>query len=129
MTSLRDLSGRARGRCNWWCTSAAGSAFSRRALLGRGNRRGATAHRPQSALAGPWQERVDRWNRGPIHKHARRARGVAWDRVQTLDGVTADHDGAQVRALGTVDPGRASTARAPAAADRIGAAGARAVGE
>ena len=53
----------------------------------------------RSAPGGPWEPSVRRWTRGRIRKHARRARGVAWERVQALDGVTVDLGGAQVRAL------------------------------
>jgi hypothetical protein len=54
---------------------------------------------PRSAYGGPWHPALRQWASGPIRKHARRARGVAWQRVQELDGVTVDRAGAQVRAL------------------------------
>jgi len=46
---------------------------------------------------GSWAASVDRWMAGRIRKHARRARGVAWDRVALLPGVTVDSGGARVR--------------------------------
>jgi hypothetical protein len=54
---------------------------------------------------GPWAEAVACWTKGPIRKHARKARGVAWDRVQHFDGFTASNSGADVRAFipGPVD--------------------------
>lgn len=48
---------------------------------------------------GAWSADIRRWTSGPIRKHCRRARGVAWERVQGLPGVTAGIDGAEVRAL------------------------------
>jgi peptidyl-tRNA hydrolase len=48
---------------------------------------------------GLWSAEVGRWLAGRIRKHARRARGAAWERVQDLPGVTVGHAGAQVRAL------------------------------
>jgi len=48
---------------------------------------------------GEWFPQVARWLDGAIRKHCRRARGVAWDRVQALPGVTAEVGGACVRAL------------------------------
>jgi hypothetical protein len=48
---------------------------------------------------GEWSPQVERWVGGNIRKHCRRARGVAWDRVTALPGVTADVGGASVRAL------------------------------
>lgn len=70
---------------------------------------------PRSDPGGPWGPSVRRWVAGPIRKLARRAKGVAWDRVQALDGITVDHDGAQVRALvpGPVDPLPRELARLP----------------
>jgi peptidyl-tRNA hydrolase len=54
----------------------------------------------ERALAdGEWSGQVQRWLDGAIRKHCRRARGVAWDRVQALPGVTAEVTGAAVRAL------------------------------
>jgi len=54
---------------------------------------------PRCEQGGPWHPSVLRWASGPIRKHARRARGAAWERVQELEGVTVEHAGAQVRAL------------------------------
>ncbi|PRY35863.1 hypothetical protein LY71_1276 [Geodermatophilus tzadiensis] len=48
---------------------------------------------------GAWHPQVRRWTDGRIRKHCRRARGVAWQRVTALPGVTAAVDGAEVRAL------------------------------
>jgi hypothetical protein len=48
---------------------------------------------------GEWSPSVRRWTDGAIRKHCRRARGVAWQRVGALPGVTADVAGAEVRAL------------------------------
>ncbi|WP_369257493.1 peptidyl-tRNA hydrolase [Geodermatophilus amargosae] len=48
---------------------------------------------------GEWHPRVRRWTDGAIRKHCRRARGVAWERVETLPGVTVSEAGAEVRAL------------------------------
>jgi hypothetical protein len=52
---------------------------------------------PRCAPDGEWHDDVQRWLSGRIRKHARRARGVAWERVQTLPGVTVAHSGAEVR--------------------------------
>ncbi|WP_448641654.1 hypothetical protein [Geodermatophilus sp. URMC 63] len=48
---------------------------------------------------GEWAAPVRRWTDGRIRKHCRRARGVAWERVLALPGVTAEVAGAEVRAL------------------------------
>ena len=48
---------------------------------------------------GEWHPRVRRWADGAIRKHCRRARGVAWERVAALPGVTVSEGGAEVRAL------------------------------
>jgi hypothetical protein len=48
---------------------------------------------------GEWHARVRRWTDGAIRKHCRRARGVAWERVVALPGVTVSVAGAEVRAL------------------------------
>ncbi|MGY1795257.1 peptidyl-tRNA hydrolase [Geodermatophilus sp. SYSU D00525] len=48
---------------------------------------------------GEWEPLVRRWTDGAIRKHCRRARGVAWERVAGLPGVTAAVAGAEVRAL------------------------------
>jgi len=63
---------------------------------------------------GEWAPPVRRWVSGRIRKHCRRARGVAWQRVLELPGVTAEVDGAQVRAL---VPG--STGELPAAVAKL----------
>jgi hypothetical protein len=55
---------------------------------------------------GEWAGRIARWTEGGrIRKHCRRARGVAWQRVQELPGAGAAVDGAEVRAFlpGPVD--------------------------
>ena len=48
---------------------------------------------------GEWHPRVRRWADRAIRKHCRRARGVAWERVTALPGVTVAEGGAEVRAL------------------------------
>jgi peptidyl-tRNA hydrolase len=48
---------------------------------------------------GEWREPVLRWESGRIRKVARRARGVRWEVVQDLPGVTVDHAGARARAF------------------------------
>ncbi|NEM09001.1 peptidyl-tRNA hydrolase [Geodermatophilus normandii] len=48
---------------------------------------------------GEWHPQVRRWTDGAIRKHCRRARGVAWERVEALPGVTVSAAGAEVRAL------------------------------
>ena len=48
---------------------------------------------------GEWSASVTRWTDGAIRKHCRRARGVAWERVGALPGLTASVSGAEVRAL------------------------------
>ncbi|MFF5219482.1 peptidyl-tRNA hydrolase [Micromonospora sp. NPDC000442] len=48
---------------------------------------------------GSWSAPVARWLAGRIRKHARRAKGAAWERAQELPGVTTSHADAQVRAL------------------------------
>ncbi|MFN8075662.1 MAG: peptidyl-tRNA hydrolase [Kineosporiaceae bacterium] len=53
----------------------------------------------ERARDGEWQPFVQRWLDGRIRKHARRARGAAWERVQLLDGVTAAVPGGEVRAF------------------------------
>lgn len=57
---------------------------------------------PRSVDGGPWAPYVRRWRRGRIRKLVRRARGIRWEEVQTLPGVTvAEGPGgrAQVRAF------------------------------
>lgn len=47
-----------------------------------------------------WQPALARWaDEGRIRKHARRARGAAWERLDALPGRTVEVDGAQVRAF------------------------------
>jgi peptidyl-tRNA hydrolase len=46
-----------------------------------------------------WQEAVHRWESGRIRKVTRRARGVRWEALQSLPGVTVEHAGAQVRSF------------------------------
>jgi peptidyl-tRNA hydrolase len=46
-----------------------------------------------------WQQAVHRWESGRIRKVTRRARGVRWEAVQRLPGVTVEHAGAQVRSF------------------------------
>ncbi|MEY7972434.1 peptidyl-tRNA hydrolase [Saccharomonospora xinjiangensis] len=52
-----------------------------------------------SLPGGPWYDAVHTWTSGHIRKVARRARGVHWEAVQSLPGVTVEVEGAQVRAL------------------------------
>src|ERR1700730_14131796 len=56
-------------------------------------------HDERCAPGGDWHPAVDRWLTGRFRKHARRARGSSWERVQALPGVGAVVDGAQVRAF------------------------------
>jgi hypothetical protein len=53
----------------------------------------------RSRPGGEWAAAVERWESAQIRKLVRRARGVAWDRVAALPGVTAERGGAAVRAL------------------------------
>lgn len=53
----------------------------------------------RSRGTGEWAPYVHRWRDGRIRKLARRARGVRWDRVQDLPGVTVVEGSAQVRAF------------------------------
>lgn len=46
----------------------------------------------------PWYDPVTTWTDGRIRKHVRRARGSAWNRAQTVPGITVTHQGAQIRA-------------------------------
>jgi peptidyl-tRNA hydrolase len=54
---------------------------------------------PRAQLGGDWRHAVDAWHDGRIRKHARRARGAAWDALADLDGVDAHHCTATVRAF------------------------------
>ncbi|MFC4946108.1 peptidyl-tRNA hydrolase [Pseudonocardia sp. GCM10023141] len=60
---------------------------------------------PRVEPGGEWHDAVELWVTHRIRKIARRARGVQWDAVQELPGVTWEVDGAQARALlpGPVD--------------------------
>ncbi|NUP35155.1 MAG: peptidyl-tRNA hydrolase [Streptomycetaceae bacterium] len=46
---------------------------------------------------GEWAERITAWTDGRIRKVVRRARGAEWRRASALDGLTWEHDGAEVR--------------------------------
>lgn len=48
---------------------------------------------------GIWHGPVETWNGARIRKIMRRARATAWDRAQTVAGVTVECDGAEVRAF------------------------------
>ena len=48
---------------------------------------------------GIWHAAVAAWNGARIRKIVRRARASAWDRAQTVSGVTVERDGAEVRAF------------------------------
>lgn len=52
---------------------------------------------PQAQPGGPWYEPVTAWADSQIRKHARRARGTAWEAAQALPGVTAVSGGAYAR--------------------------------
>jgi peptidyl-tRNA hydrolase len=54
---------------------------------------------PRADVGGEWHEAVRAWVAGRIRKVSRRARGVQWDAVQDLPGVTITVDGASVRSL------------------------------
>lgn len=54
---------------------------------------------PRSAPGGEWALSFERWLAGRIRKHCRRARGIAWERVLELPGVTAEVEGTQARVL------------------------------
>ncbi|MBP2333973.1 peptidyl-tRNA hydrolase [Saccharothrix coeruleofusca] len=62
---------------------------------------------PRAEPGGEWHEEVAAWVRGRIRKVSRRARGVHWEAVQALPGITVEVGGAQVRAL---VPGRVGQA-------------------
>lgn len=53
----------------------------------------------RSAPGGEWHEPVATWNGKRIRKLVRRARASSWERVQAVPGVTAECDGAEVRAF------------------------------
>jgi peptidyl-tRNA hydrolase len=46
---------------------------------------------------GEWAEAIAAWEGNRIRKVVRRARGAHWDQAQLLDGLTIEHEGAQVR--------------------------------
>lgn len=48
---------------------------------------------------GIWHRSVETWNGERIRKIVRRARASAWDRAQSVSGVTVARDGAEVRAF------------------------------
>ena len=48
---------------------------------------------------GIWNTAVESWNGARIRKIVRRARGSAWERAQSVSGVTVERDGAEVRAF------------------------------
>lgn len=48
---------------------------------------------------GEWWPEVDRWLSGRIRKHARKARGAAWERACAWPGLTVAHGAAEVRAF------------------------------
>ncbi|SDL33166.1 Peptidyl-tRNA hydrolase [Lentzea albidocapillata subsp. violacea] len=54
---------------------------------------------PRADVGGEWHEAVRAWVAGRIRKVSRRARGVQWDAVQELPGVTVTVGGASVRSL------------------------------
>lgn len=51
----------------------------------------------ERSTEGEWAERVAEWTDGRIRKVVRRARGAEWRRASVLDGITLEHDGAEVR--------------------------------
>jgi peptidyl-tRNA hydrolase len=53
----------------------------------------------RSRPGGAWHEAVAAWNGDRIRKIVRRGRASAWERAQVPDGVTAERDGAEVRAF------------------------------
>jgi peptidyl-tRNA hydrolase len=53
----------------------------------------------RSQPEGPWHAAVAAWNGARIRKIVRRGRASAWQRAQEPDGVTAERDGAEVRAF------------------------------
>lgn len=58
------------------------------------------------AVEGEWRDAVEHWRDGRIRKLVRRARGVRWDDVQQLPGVTVVQGRAAARAFvpGPVEP-------------------------
>lgn len=53
----------------------------------------------RSAPGGEWHDAVAAWNGVRIRKIVRRGRASAWQRAQAPDGVTVEHNGAEVRAF------------------------------
>ncbi len=51
----------------------------------------------ERSTEGEWAERVTEWTDGRIRKVVRRARGAEWRRASVLDGITSEHEGAEVR--------------------------------
>ncbi|MGW0659410.1 peptidyl-tRNA hydrolase [Streptodolium elevatio] len=51
----------------------------------------------ERSTEGEWAERVTEWTDGRIRKVVRRARGAEWRRASALDGITLEHEGAEVR--------------------------------
>ncbi|MDU0348597.1 peptidyl-tRNA hydrolase [Actinomyces sp. MRS3W] len=48
---------------------------------------------PQAAPGGPWHDAVEYWKDGRIRKLVRRARGLRWEEIQELPGVTVSQAG------------------------------------
>jgi len=53
----------------------------------------------RSLEGGIWHTAVETWNGARIRKIVRRARASAWERAQTVAGVTVERDGAEARAF------------------------------
>lgn len=53
----------------------------------------------RAAPGGIWYQPVVTWNGARIRKIVRRARASAWDRAQSVAGVTVERDGAEARAF------------------------------
>jgi len=53
----------------------------------------------RSGPEGIWHVSVATWNGARIRKIVRRARASAWERAQSISGVTVERDGAEVRAF------------------------------
>jgi peptidyl-tRNA hydrolase len=53
---------------------------------------------PRALPGGEWFDAVTSWTDRRIRKHCRRARGIAWERAEAVDGVTVAHGTALVRA-------------------------------
>jgi peptidyl-tRNA hydrolase len=51
----------------------------------------------ERSVEGEWADRVTAWTDGRIRKVVRRARGAEWRRASALEGVTLEHEGAEVR--------------------------------